>query len=198
MGPANLRGGPSGLLLNAVARMTVEPLPLAGALLVTPAVFHDDRGYFKEIFSSERYRAAGIPDEFVQDNVSVSKRGVVRGLHGDDRMSKLVQVIEGEAYDAIVDARPDSPTYGRAWGTTLRAGEHRQIYVPRGFLHGFLALSAEVVFLYKQSAHYDPSREYGVAWNDPEIAIPWPLAGIEPVVSAKDAANPPLRVARPR
>ncbi|HKE37753.1 MAG TPA: dTDP-4-dehydrorhamnose 3,5-epimerase [Candidatus Baltobacteraceae bacterium] len=172
--------------------MTVEPLPIAGALLITPKVYTDARGSFAEIFSSTRYAGAGIADAFVQDNLSVSCRDVLRGLHGDRRMSKLVQVLEGEAFDVIADAREHSPTCGRWYGTPLKASERRQIYIPKGCLHGFLALSESVVFLYKQSALYDPGSEFGVAWNDPDLAIQWPLEGRLPILSEKDAVNPPL------
>lgn len=172
--------------------MTVEPLPIAGALLVTPTVYTDARGSFAEIFSSTRYSGAGIPETFVQDNLSLSRRDVLRGLHGDPRMSKLVQVLSGEAFDVIADAREGSPTYGRWYGTLLKASERRQVYVPKGCLHGFLALSDEVAFLYKQSALYDPASEFGVAWNDSHLAIEWPLEGRSPILSAKDAVNPPL------
>lgn len=172
--------------------MTVEPLPIAGALLVTPKVYADDRGTFAEIFSTARYAEAGIADTFVQDNVSISRRDVLRGLHGDPRMSKLVQVLAGEAFDAIADVREGSPTYGRWYGTFLKASERRQIYVPQGCVHGFLAVSDHAVFLYKQSALYDPASEFGVAWDDPDLAIQWPLEGRSPSLSAKDAASPAL------
>ncbi|HTU80847.1 MAG TPA: dTDP-4-dehydrorhamnose 3,5-epimerase [Candidatus Acidoferrales bacterium] len=177
--------------------MQVDPLPLAGALELRLQAFSDERGYFKETYSAQRYRDAGIADEWLQDNVSVSHRGVLRGLHGDPRMSKLVQVLAGEAFDVIADVRPESPTRGRWYGTLLRAGEHRQIYVPRGFVHGFLALSDEVIFLYKQSALYDPASEFGVAWNDPALGIEWPLDGRLPLLSPKDAAHPTLAARRP-
>lgn len=192
MGSDNLRGGPLGLLLKAVGLMTVEPLPIAGALLVTPEVHTDARGSFAEIFASARYAGAGVADTFVQDNLSISRRDVLRGLHGDPRMSKLVQVLAGEAFDVIADAREDSPTYGRWCATLLKASERRQIYVPKGCLHGFLALTDGVAFLYKQSALYDPSSEVGVAWDDPDLAIRWPLVDRSPILSEKDAANPPL------
>ncbi|HEY1977487.1 MAG TPA: dTDP-4-dehydrorhamnose 3,5-epimerase [Candidatus Baltobacteraceae bacterium] len=172
--------------------MTVEPLPIAGALLVTPKVYTDLRGSFAEIFASARYTDAGIDDAFVQDNLSISRRGVLRGLHGDPRMSKLVQVLAGEAYDVIADAREDSTTYRRWFGTLLKASERQQVYVPKGCLHGFLAVSEEVVFLYKQSALYDPAAEFGVRWDDPDLAIRWPLEGRSPILSERDAANPPL------
>jgi dTDP-4-dehydrorhamnose 3,5-epimerase len=178
--------------LNRLA-MHVERLPLGGAMLLSLPAFCDTRGYFKEAYSSARYRAAGITDDFVQDNVSYSHRNVVRGLHGDPRMSKLVGVLSGEAYDVIVDVRAGSPTRGRWHAVTLRAGEHRQIFVPAGFLHGFLALSEDVLFLYKQSALYDPSAEFGVRWDDPDLAIEWPLGTAGAVLSPKDAANPTAR-----
>ncbi len=139
-----------------------------------------------------KYRALGIADEFVQDNVSFSRRGVLRGLHGDPRMSKLVQVLRGEAFDVIVDARKESSTFGQWEGVHLRAQEHVQIYIPAGFLHGFLALSDDVIFTYKQSAEYDPAQEIGVRWNDPDLAIAWPLTG-NPELSPKDLANRAFR-----
>jgi dTDP-4-dehydrorhamnose 3,5-epimerase len=170
----------------------IEPLPIQDAKILTLRAFGDDRGYFKETFSAPRYREAGIADVFVQDNVSFSRRGVLRGLHGDPSMSKLVQVLAGEAFDVVADVREDSPTRGRWFGTVLRAGEHRQLYVPRGCLHGFFALTDDVLFLYKQSAVYNPQTEFGVVWNDPDLAIDWPLAGAAPLLSAKDRANPRL------
>lgn len=173
--------------------MHAEPLPIAGAILLSPRAFADDRGSFVETYSAPRYREAGILDAFVQDNVSRSRRNALRGLHGDRRaMSKLVGVLAGDAYDVVVDVRPASPTLGRWCGVTLRAGEPRQIYVPAGCLHGFLALSDEVLFLYKQSVPYDPAHEIGVRWDDPEFAVAWPLDGA-PILSEKDAANPTAR-----
>ena len=173
--------------------MHVERLPLPGAKLLSLPAFADSRGYFKEMFSSSRYRDAGITDDFVQDNVSFSRRGVLRGLHGDFRMSKLVGVLAGEAFDVIVDVRPGSPTRGHWHGVTLRGEDHWQIYVPAGFLHGFLALSDDVLFLYKQSALYDPAAEFGVRWDDDDLAIAWPTGANGAVLSAKDAVNPSAR-----
>lgn len=172
--------------------MDVRPLPIAGALLIVPATFADERGYFKETYSAARYAEAGVRETFVQDNVSLSDRGVLRGLHGDRRMAKLVQVLAGSAYDVIADARPESPTYGRWLGEYLRAGEHRQIYIPAGCLHGFLSLEDGTVLSYKQSAVYDPASEFAVAWNDPTLAIAWPLDGRSPRLSPKDACNSSL------
>jgi dTDP-4-dehydrorhamnose 3,5-epimerase len=173
--------------------MKIEHLPLGGAMMLTPRVFADERGSFHELFSLERYRDCGIEDSFVQENSSLSGRNVLRGLHGDPRMAKLVSVLHGSAYDVIVDVRPSSSTFGRWYGATLLAAEARQLYVPRGFLHGFLALEAATIFWYKQSAPYDPDQEIGVAWNDAELKIEWPLGNEAPILSVRDAGNPPLR-----
>lgn len=170
--------------------MNVKRLAIEGALVVQPEVFQDDRGYFKEIFASDRYREAGIPDLFVQDNVSVSRAGVLRGLHGDARMAKLVQVLAGRAFDVIADLRPSSPTYKRWHGVYLSGADHTQIYIPAGCFHGFLALADDTVLLYKQSALYSPAHEIGLAWDDPDLAINWPLEGARPKLSPKDAENP--------
>ena len=173
--------------------MDCKPLPLQDALLLTPAVFSDDRGYFKEVYAEPRYAEAGITDSFLQDNVSVSRRLTLRGLHSDPKMAKLVQVLVGEAFDVIVDLRKASPTHLKWAGVRLTAESHQQIYIPRGFLHGLLALTEHVVFSYKQSALYDPSSEVAVAWDDPDLAIEWPLEGAEPLLSPKDSRNPTLR-----
>ncbi|MBV8490816.1 MAG: dTDP-4-dehydrorhamnose 3,5-epimerase [Candidatus Eremiobacteraeota bacterium] len=172
--------------------MHIEPLAIADAKILTLRAFGDERGYFKETYSEPRYREAGIEDRFVQDNVSVSRRNVLRGLHAEPSTAKLVQVLAGEAFDVIADIRDGSPTYGQWYGTVLHAREHRQVYVPRGCLHGFLALTDEVMFLYKQTAAYNPQTEFGIAWDDPQLAIAWPLDGIAPLLSAKDRANPRL------
>lgn len=159
------------------------------AKLLEPDVFDDERGYFKETYSHDKYVAAGLTDTFVQDNVSRSHRNVVRGMHYDLRLSKLVQCLAGKIFDVIVDAREDSPTYLQWEGFELTADNHRQIYVPRGFAHGFLALSEGAIVSYKQSAHFDPRHERGLAWDDPAIGIGWPLAG-PPILSEKDRAWP--------
>ena len=168
----------------------VERLPLEGSVLIRPRVFEDARGSFMELYSMPRYRELGIEGEFTQGNLSRSKKGVLRGLHAAPGMAKLVQVIAGEAFDVIVDFRLESPTYLKWYGTTLNAARVEQLYVPSGFLHGFLALSDDVVFLYMQTATYDPTQEFGIAWNDPDIAVAWPLADREPILSAKDARHP--------
>jgi dTDP-4-dehydrorhamnose 3,5-epimerase len=173
--------------------MTVRPVPIADALIIHPQVHADSRGLFKESFSVSRYREIGIDAAFVQDNVSLSNHLVLRGLHGDPRMVKLVQVLEGTAYDVIADVRPNSPSFLKWYGVWLRASEHTQLYIPAGCLHGFLALEDGTLLSYKQSAEYDPTTEFGVAWNDPDLAIAWPLDGRLPILSPKDAANPTIR-----
>ena len=176
--------------------MEIEHLPLTGALALTPRIFTDERGYFKETYSLDRYRQCGVEETFVQDNLSLSRRNVLRGLHGDARMAKLVGVLRGSIFDVIVDLRPSSPTRRRWYGAVLDADQGKQIYVPKGFLHGFLALEDETLVAYKQSAAYDPVHEVGVAWNDPDLGVEWPLPGGPPVLSARDAASPPLRALR--
>ena len=160
-----------------------------------PEVFEDDRGFFKETYSTTKYRALGVADDFVQDSVSVSSKNVIRGLHYDFAMSKFVQVLRGKIWDVIVDLRRSSPTYLRWQGFYLSEHNHRQLYIPAGFAHGFLALTDDVVFSYKHGALYDPAREGAIRWDDPALAIAWPLAG-EPRVSAKDRAAPLLAEAR--
>ena len=159
------------------------------AKIIVPEVFEDDRGFFKETYSTEKYRALGIADEFVQDSVSYSIANVLRGLHFDPQMSKLVQVLRGRIFDVIVDVREESPTRYQWQGFYLSEHNHKQIYVPAGFAHGFLTLT-ETVFSYKHGALHDPSRERSIRWNDPKLAIAWPLNG-EPRVSLRDQ-NAPL------
>jgi dTDP-4-dehydrorhamnose 3,5-epimerase len=168
------------------------PTRLSGAIIIEVPAFADERGFFKETYVNTKYQALGIPDDFVQDNVSFSRRGVLRGLHGDPQMSKLVYVLQGHVFDVMVDARKGSPTFGQWEGVHLRADEHTQLYIPAGCLHGFLALSDDVVFCYKQSAEYAPEREIGVRWDDPDIGIEWPLTGA-PVISQKDLRNRAFR-----
>jgi len=172
--------------------LTSSPTRLADALLFAPDVFDDDRGYFKETYSTRKYRALGLHDEFLQDSVSRSSRNVVRGMHYDLRMSKLVNVLHGSIFDAIVDLRRDSPSFLLWQGFYLSGDNHRQLYVPAGFAHGFLALSDDVIFAYKHGALYDPATEGAIRWNDPELGIDWPLVG-EPRVTRKDREAPLLR-----
>jgi len=171
-----------------VTGLRATAVGFAGALVIELPAYADDRGLFKETYVRTKYRSLGIDDEFVQDSVSYSGRGVLRGLHADPRMSKLVQVLHGTAFDVIADARAGSPTFGCWQGFALSADDHRQLYVPTGFLHGFVALTDDVVFSYKQGAQYDPTREIGVRWDDPVLNIEWPA--IEPLrISGKDRAN---------
>ena len=161
---------------------------IQGVLVVTPDVFGDERGFFMETYARTKYGALGITEAFVQDNVSVSTQNVVRGLHGDPMMSKLVQVVRGAAFDVVVDARQGSPTFGTWEAFVLSEENHHQVNVPRGCLHGFQALSDLVVLSYKQSAEYDPERELGVLWEDRALAIDWP-AKAAAVVSARDRSS---------
>jgi dTDP-4-dehydrorhamnose 3,5-epimerase len=172
--------------------MEIEHLPLPGALMLTPRIFTDERGFFAETYSLDRYRQCGVEETFVQDNLSLSRRNVLRGLHGDARMAKLVGVLRGSIFDVLVDLRPQSPTYRRWFGTMLDGQKATQIYVPKGFLHGFLALEDGTLVAYKQSAPYDPAQEFSIAWNDPNLGIEWPLAGRQPILSDRDAASPTL------
>ncbi len=167
------------------------PTIFADAKIFIPDVFEDDRGFFKETYSSPKYRALGLLDDFVQDSVSFSTRNVIRGLHYDRKMSKFVQVLRGKIWDVIVDIRPRSATFLRWQGFYLSEHDHKQLYIPPGFAHGFIALADEVVFSYKHGALYDPASEGAIRWNDPELAIAWPLVG-EPRLSNKDRAAPAL------
>jgi dTDP-4-dehydrorhamnose 3,5-epimerase len=164
------------------------------AKIFVPDVFEDERGFFKETYSTSKYGALGLHDTFVQDSVSFSTRNVIRGLHYDLRMSKFVQVLRGKIWDVIVDIRSTSPTYLKWQGFFLSEHNHRQLYIPPGFANGFIALTDDVVFSYKHGALYDPATEGAIRWNDPALAIPWPLAG-EPRVSLKDQNAPELAVA---
>jgi len=166
---------------------------LAGVLIVEPKVFGDHRGFFLETFQVERYRDAGIGLPFVQDNHSRSQRGVLRGLHFQRSrpQGKLVSVSRGAVYDVAVDINPDSPTCGQYVGVELNDENHRQLWVPPGYAHGFCVLSEVADFQYKCTDYYQPEDEGGLLWNDPDVGIPWPVA--EPQLSAKDQLNPRLR-----
>jgi dTDP-4-dehydrorhamnose 3,5-epimerase len=168
------------------------PTAIPGVVLVEPQVFRDARGFFLESFHAEKYRDGGIPGPFVQDNHSHSSRGTLRGLHAQNPnpQGKLLRVIEGEVFDVAVDARRGSPTYGQHVGVVLSADNMKQIYVPPGLLHGFVVTSDTAQVEYKCTAFYDPAGEFSVAWNDPDLAIPWPVD--TPILSEKDAAAPRL------
>ncbi len=176
--------------------MKVEILAIPDVVLVTPARYGDARGFFSETFSAGRFAEAGIVQPFVQDNHSLSAHaGVVRGLHcqiGASVQGKLVRVVKGAIWDVAVDIRHGSPTYGRHVAAELSAANWAQIWVPGGFLHGFCTLQPDTEVIYKVTAGYDPAAERGVIWNDPDLALPWPVAAGEAVLSGKDSALPPL------
>lgn len=166
-----------------------------GVVIIEPTAYGDDRGYFMETYQYNDFKAAGIDVEFVQDNQSKSKKGVLRGLHFQKNFpqSKLVRVINGAVYDVAVDLRKDSPTYGKHVGVLLTAENRRQFFIPKNFAHGFLVVSDEAEFVYKVDDFYHPNDEGGLKWDDPELKIEWPLEGIEEIIlSDKDKLNPPL------
>lgn len=167
---------------------------LPGVVLIELAPHRDERGWLVETYRRDRYAALGITGELVQDNVSSSRRGTLRGLHFQlhHPQGKLVWVTRGEVFDVAVDLRRGSPTFGRWFGTVLSAANHRQLWIPGGFAHGFLATSAEADVAYKCSAYYAPDDQRCVRWDDPDLGIAWPLDG-DPVLSPRDAAAPGLR-----
>ena len=173
--------------------MKVIETALPGVLIIEPKVFGDARGFFIETFQTERYRKIGITQPFVQDNHSRSPHGVLRGLHYQKTrpQGKLVRVSRGAVYDVAVDVDPKSPTFGRYVGVELSDDNHRQIWIPPGYAHGFCVLSALADFEYKCTDLYFPEDEGGVIWNDPDVAIPWPISA--PRLSDKDTRNPTLR-----
>ena len=169
--------------------MQVSKTPIDGLLIVEPKKFADPRGVFYEVYSKSRYEQYGIPS-FVQDNHSVSKNGVLRGLHYQTNpgQGKLVRVTRGEVFDVAVDIRKQSPTYGKWWGLSLSETNNFQLYIPIGFAHGFCVLSESAEVLYKCSDYYSPGNERGILWSDPDLAIDWPVK--EPILSEKDAVYP--------
>ena len=172
--------------------MRVIETELPGVFIIEPRVFGDQRGFFLETYHQARYQEAGILQPFVQDNHSRSRRGVLRGLHYQlvQPQGKLVWVMRGQVFDVAVDIRRGSPTFGRWVGCILDDQNMRQFYIPPGFAHGFCVLSDEADFVYKCTDYYYPESERGIAWNDPDIAIAWPIR--EVVLSAKDMRNPHL------
>jgi dTDP-4-dehydrorhamnose 3,5-epimerase len=175
--------------------MKVTPTRIPDVLLIEPKVFGDDRGFFFESFNLRAFReATGLTVDFVQDNHSKSARNVLRGLHYqvEQPQGKLVRVVQGEVFDVAVDIRKNSPTYGQWAGAILSAENKHQFWVPAGLAHGFLVLSETAEFLYKTTDYYAPEHERCIAWNDPDLAIDWPLAG-SPVLSAKDAQGMAFR-----
>jgi dTDP-4-dehydrorhamnose 3,5-epimerase len=172
--------------------MNIIPTSLEGVVIVEPDVFTDNRGFFMETYHRKRYREAGISHEFVQDNLSFSVKGTLRGLHFQMTrpQAKLVQVISGEIFDVAVDVRPDSPAMGQWVGVHLSSQSRRQLFIPEGFAHGFCVLSETALFMYKCSDFYAKNDEGGILWSDPAIGIQWPVEN--PIVSDKDACLPRL------
>ena len=173
--------------------MNVIRCELAGLLLIEPKVFGDARGFFLETWNQRLYRECGLDAQFVQDNLSFSRRGTLRGLHFQNPtpQGKLVSVLQGEVFDVAVDIRRSSATFGRWHGVTLSGENKRQFYVPPGFAHGFLVLSETAMFHYKCTEFYSPKDELAIHWNDPALGIQWPVK--DPILSAKDANALPLR-----
>jgi len=176
---------------------TFTPGDLPGILIVTPRIFSDDRGFFLESYRRSELAEAGIEQPFVQENFSKSAQGVLRGLHYQlepAAQGKLVSAITGSVFDVAVDLRRASPSFGRWTGLILSEADRRMLWIPRGFAHGFLALSDPAVVLYRLSgAEYAPDLERGIIWNDPDLGIDWPVS--EPILSPKDARHPPLATA---
>ncbi len=176
---------------------TFSLLPIEGLLLVEPRLIEDERGFFMETYRESEFRSSGVSVGFVQDNHSLSKRAVLRGLHfqrSPHAQAKLVRVIAGAAWDVAVDLREGSPTYGRWYGLELSARNRRMLFIPVGFAHGFLSLLDGTELVYKCSAEYHRECDSGLRWNDPDIAIEWPFTDV--LVSAKDARLPLLRELR--
>ena len=173
--------------------MNIVNTKLPGVVIVEPRVFSDARGAFLEAWHPERYAEMGIAARFVQDNVSFSHKGVLRGLHlqHPNAQAKLVSVLQGEVYDVAVDVRVGSPTFGQWDGITLSASNHRQLFIPAGFAHGFVVTGESATFLYKCDTFYSPQDELGILWNDPDIGIDWPVA--DPRLSPKDGTALRLR-----
>lgn len=170
--------------------MQVTPTSIPEVILIEPRLFPDDRGFFLETYQTRKYTAAGISQPMVQDNHSGSRQGVLRGLHYQIHkpQGKLVSVVVGEVFDVAVDLRRSSPTFGRWVGVSLSAHNHRQLWVPAGFAHGFYVVSEWAEVIYKVTDFYDPSSERTLLWNDPQVGVHWPLVGgPEPLLSPKDA-----------
>ena len=174
--------------------MKVTPLAIPDVLLIEPKVFGDARGFFFESFNQQAFNeVTGTNHQFVQDNHSRSTQGVLRGLHYQlppHAQGKLVRVVQGAVFDVAVDIRKNSPTFGQWVGAELSADNHRQLWVPPGFAHGFLVLSESAEFLYKTTDYYAPQSERCIVWNDPDLAIVWPDVGVPPQLSAKDGVSP--------
>ena len=178
--------------------MKIVDTAIPAVKIIEPAVFGDDRGFFLESWNVARFRELGLDLDFVQDNHSRSMRGVLRGLHYQypNSQGKLVRVVNGRVWDVAVDIRRNSPTFGKWAGVELSAANKRMFWVPPGFAHGFVSLEDGTDFLYKCTALYSSADEHVILWNDPALAIEWPLDGIEPQLSAKDRAGKPIAEAQ--
>jgi dTDP-4-dehydrorhamnose 3,5-epimerase len=166
--------------------LTETETPIPGLKIIQPKVFGDARGFFLETYSSERYRNIGLPENFVQDNLSYSSQGILRGLHFQNpgAQGKLVTVLQGEVFDVAVDVRWGSPTFGRWYGIYLSADSKKQFWIPAGFAHGFVVTSDSALFSYKCDEYYQPQSEFSLLWNDPDLGIEWPVKA--PTLSEKD------------
>jgi len=177
--------------------MEVKTTAIEGVLIIEPTVFGDERGYFFESFNEREFRQkTGLDVKFIQDNESKSRYGVLRGLHFQKapfEQAKLVRVVKGRVFDVAVDIRKGSPTFGKYTAVELTGDNHRQCFIPRGFAHGFCVLSDEAVFQYKCDEFYHPEAEDAIAWDDPDIAIQWPIPASDIILSDKDKNHPRLR-----
>jgi dTDP-4-dehydrorhamnose 3,5-epimerase len=173
--------------------MNISTTKLEGLLIIEPRIFPDDRGYFYESYSEKKYREAGIDATFVQDNQSFSQKGALRGLHGQAdpfAQGKLVRVLKGRVLDVAVDIRKNSPTFGQYVTIELSGENHKQFWVPPGFLHGFVTLEDDTIFTYKVTNYYDKASEIGVLWNDPTLNIDWQTDLSNVLLSPKDTVLP--------
>lgn len=180
--------------------MKFKELEIPGVFLVEPQLFGDKRGFFYEVYSEKQFREAGIDVKFVQDNHSLSSKGVLRGLHFQKEpmaQAKFLRVTSGRVFDVAVDIRCGSPTYGRYVTVELNAEDRNALYIPAGFAHGFCVLEDGTEFLYKCSNLYAPELEGGVAWNDPDLSIPWPKLDVDYIISDKDVKYSPLKELEP-
>jgi len=173
--------------------MNITDTPIEGLKIIEPAVFGDDRGFFMETYNGDQFREAGLPDNYPQDNHSRSVKNTLRGLHFQTNpgQAKLVRTIIGEIYDVAVDIRPDSATFGKWFGISLSSENKKMLFIPTGFAHGFCVISDFAEVCYKVSSLYNPETEAGISWDDPEVAVDWPVK--KPLLSERDKNNPTLK-----
>ena len=183
--------------MKYIDKMKVRKIDIQDLLVIEPEIYGDSRGYFFESFSKKKFEAAtGVQADFVQDNESKSAYGVIRGLHfqkDPHAQAKLIRVVRGKVLDVAVDLRPDSPTYGRYHAEELSEDNHLQMFIPKGFAHGFSVLSDEAVLQYKCDGYYNPESEGGIAWNDPDLNIDWGIPAEKVILSAKDKDRQTLK-----